>query len=371
MKHSFLINLGKNIDPKYITWTKETIAEFLKNFPEYKDKFEILVYDGNESRDDYIDLGNKKIKFNPSMRLLEDCLNKRLPDGKHFFEYNNNTLFSNTEEANYLMWLFSEATKGNYYHSIGLTNLAPNNNVLGYSSSIDHMIGQIDSENSNNALKASYTIMRTHNENGPITEECFKDVLMHEIGHAFRAGHNNSTSAHCNTPNCLMEQGEDNIINKGKRASFCSTCIKNMKKHMSFIFTNNTQANGSKLKLNIFDSPQQLPPNDELSEEIRNIWRGFAKKLAQQMSWEYEEDKNKTIFRAKLKANDGSSTFICASSQNDVSLSAKNSDGTPKVPDLAVFKELVAKAQQSNQPISFGNIKSPEFKARLLIACME
>ena len=128
------------------------------------------------------------------------------------FEYNNNTLFSNTEEANYLMWLFSEATKGNYYHSIGLTNLAPNNNVLGYSSSIDHMIGQIDSENSNNALKASYTIMRTHNENGPITEECFKDVLMHEIGHAFRAGHNNSTSAHCNTPNCLIDSDNSKKI---------------------------------------------------------------------------------------------------------------------------------------------------------------
>ena len=38
--------------------------------------------------------------------------------------------------------------------------------------------------------------------------------------------------------------------------------------------------------------------------------------------------------------------------------------------DLGV-KYIVAKAQNDSEKISFGNIKTPEFKARLLIACME
>ncbi len=371
MKHSFLINLGKNIDPKYVTWTKETIAEFLELFPEYKDKFEILVYDGQEPRDDYIDLGNKKIKFDSSMRHVEDSLNIKLPEGTHFFSYENDTLSASTEEANYQMWLFGEAAKGNYYHSIGLTNIVSNNNIAGYSSEIDRMIETIDPENLENARKTSHTIMRTHDERGLIPEKLFKDILMHEIGHAFRAGSDDSGIEHCDTPNCLMERGEDNIINKGKRASFCSTCIKNMKNHMSFIFTNNTQTNGSKIKLHVFDSSQDLPQNHELNDEFKKPWRDFAKKLAQKMSWEYEEDEKETNFKAKLKANDGSSTLVCASSKNDVSLSAKDKDGNPKVPDLAVFKELVAKAQKDGSVIDFGDIKTPEFKARLLIACME
>ena len=371
MKHTFLINLGKDIDPKYVTWTKETITEFLKLFPEYEDKFEILVYDGSVPRDDYIDLGNKKVKFNSSMCHLEDYLNEKLPEGTNAFEYTNNILSINGEENNYLMWLFSEAAKGNYYHSIALTNLTSNDNTLGRSYSIDHMIKEIDPENLDNTLKTSHTIMRTHNVDSlPLTEEFFKVVLMHEIGHAFRAGHNNSTSAHCDTPNCLMEQGEDNVANKGKKPSFCSTCIKNMRKHMSFMFTNNTRANGSKLKLNVFDAPQELPPNTEVNDEFKLTWREFAQKLAQKMSWQYEEDERETNFKAKLKAGDGSYTYVNASSKNDVSLSAKDKDGNPKIPDMQVFNELVAKTQKDNGVISFGDIKTPEFKARLLIACM-
>ena len=37
---------------------------------------------------------------------------------------------------------------------------------------------------------------------------------------------------------------------------------------------------------------------------------------------------------------------------------------------MEVFTALAEKAQQNDQSINFGNITSPEFKARLLIACI-
>ncbi|MBR6663874.1 MAG: hypothetical protein IKL33_03500, partial [Alphaproteobacteria bacterium] len=56
---------------------------------------------------------------------------------------------------------------------------------------------------------------------------------------------------------------------------------------------------------------------------------------------------------------------------NNLSMGASNSDGENIIPDQKRFNDIADLALQNNQIINFGNIKTPEFKARLLLATMQ
>ena len=60
-----------------------------------------------------------------------------------------------------------------------------------------------------------------------------------------------------------------------------------------------------------------------------------------------------------------------ANSASNINLSAKDKDGNTKLPNMQRFRDIVAYAREQDTQIEFGNIKSPEFKACLMLACME
>lgn len=101
-------------------------------------------------------------------------------------------------------------------------------------------------------------------------------------------------------------------------------------------------------------------------------YRQFYQEVAKKEGSTYGEDKsNPEIYHAALARQNGEKLIIKASSANQVSLAARDKDNNPKVPDYQDFNDLVKLAQSQGKSVSFGNIKNPEYKARLLLACME
>ena len=86
---------------------------------------------------------------------------------------------------------------------------------------------------------------------------------------------------------------------------------------------------------------------------------------------EQAQEKNKlniTIYKSEQdKLKDNFAAKITYNSPNNIALQGK--DG--KIPDLCYFNKIVQNAkQQGAETINFGNIKTTEFKAKLLIACL-
>jgi len=100
----------------------------------------------------------------------------------------------------------------------------------------------------------------------------------------------------------------------------------------------------------------------------KSYWREYARNMATKLNGTMEEDKDAQNFEAKVTTNNDI-TFISASSKHNVSLGAQKKDGSATVPDQKFFDELALKAKDCG--INFGNIKTPEFKARLMIACLK
>lgn len=116
--------------------------------------------------------------------------------------------------------------------------------------------------------------------------------------------------------------------------------------------------------------PSQQPSSDGDSYDFTS-WSEFSHKVATKLNGQVaEENTQAQKFVAKIEHPQGS-VSITATSTNRVSIGAKDPQGKSTVPDLKVFQELAQKALNEDSDINFGNIKTPEFKARLLIACME
>ncbi|MBR2923072.1 MAG: hypothetical protein IKC10_07140 [Alphaproteobacteria bacterium] len=376
MEYSFVINAANDVSDNYVNTAIETCKEFLELFPEYKDKFDIKIrysgkevsavsgksidFDGTISKEQFEQFypnGNDEFIALPNGRYLVpgesmawyEAYAKQVSDGLNYDKIS-------PEQRDWANKYLRNQNPTRYFH-VGITNkkLYNNDGLFGYGISSPE-IG---------------TVVSTSG----FDKETFKRLIMHEFGHVFMAVHNDRSNItetkygdHCATKGCIAR---DVIYAKLDEANkphlFCDQCIESMRAYIGKLLENErTPKNQTK----VVDSAQELPPNNVLNNEFKDDWRKLAKNIANIMGWEYEEDEKETNFSVVLKANDGSRTFINASSENDVSLSAKDKDGNEKIPDMKVFTELVKKAQKENKSISFGDIRDPEFKARLLVASM-
>ena len=127
----------------------------------------------------------------------------------------------------------------------------------------------------------------------------------------------------------------------------------------------------SKQTLSVEDKDENLPsPSPGNSHNTKLIWRRFTNRLANKLDASFdEEDIDDDIFSATI-TTEKSTTFIQATSANNISLSAQDNDGDPIVPEQKIFYELAQNALDNHKTINFSNIQTPEFKARLMIACM-
>lgn len=111
--------------------------------------------------------------------------------------------------------------------------------------------------------------------------------------------------------------------------------------------------------------------NDGTDKKFKKALREVFQPAAQKEGSTYVEDIKAVNYQAQIKHSDGRIDYIEASSANNVSLTSADKDGNPQVPGMERFRNLVEYAQKQNKNISFGDIKSPEFKAKLMIACLE
>ena len=111
--------------------------------------------------------------------------------------------------------------------------------------------------------------------------------------------------------------------------------------------------------------------NAVIDKDFKKVLREIFQPSAEQQKAEYKEDIKAPDYRAEIKHANGSIDKIVAKSATNITLSAKDKDGKPKVPNMQRFRDIVALAQKQGSVIEFGDIKSPDFKARLMLACME
>lgn len=130
-----------------------------------------------------------------------------------------------------------------------------------------------------------------------------------------------------------------------------------------------TQQAGQSIEIN----DQPLPPTaeKETSTLYKTQLRGILRDSARAEHLEYSEEPCKQGFKAELKAADGSKTTIEAANPRQVSLMAHNAKGEKVVPPFRRFMDVVSYAQLRHSSVSFGEIKTPEFKASLMIACLK
>lgn len=130
-----------------------------------------------------------------------------------------------------------------------------------------------------------------------------------------------------------------------------------------------TQQAGQSIEIN----DQPLPPTEEKEKNTfyKTQLRGILRDSAQNENLEYCEEPRAKGFKAELKAADGSKTTIEANNSQQISLMAHNEKGEKVVPPFRRFMDIVSYAQLRHSSVSFGEIKTPEFKASLMIACLK
>lgn len=107
--------------------------------------------------------------------------------------------------------------------------------------------------------------------------------------------------------------------------------------------------------------------NDPLYKvQLRGILRDSAK--AEKL--EYSETPQKDGFRAELKSADGRKVHIEANSPQEISMVSQNAEGEKITPAFRRFMDIVSYAQLRHASVTFGEIESPEFKAKLMMACL-
>ncbi len=118
-------------------------------------------------------------------------------------------------------------------------------------------------------------------------------------------------------------------------------------------------------------SPEEENDNLE-NNNFNKSWSEFTDTVAKKLEGGKVTNKKceNSKFTAEIEHSKGN-VSITATTDNHVSLGAKDTQGNPNVPDQKVFQALAQKALDEGSIINFGNIKTPEFKARLMIACME
>lgn len=111
--------------------------------------------------------------------------------------------------------------------------------------------------------------------------------------------------------------------------------------------------------------------NAVVDSSFKKTLREIFQPSAEKQKAEYVEDIKAPDYRAEIKHANGSVDKIVAKSANNITLSAKDKDDNPKVPNMQRFRDIVALAKKQGSAIEFGDIKSSDFKARLMLACME
>ena len=116
------------------------------------------------------------------------------------------------------------------------------------------------------------------------------------------------------------------------------------------------------------NAPEPIKNEDK---SFKDAYRTYYRNIAKREKSKYIEDKKAENFSAALVRENGDRLEINASADNHVSLGAKDQKKNIKLPDYKDFDDLVKLFKSQGKIISFGNIRTPEYKARLMLACIK
>lgn len=138
-----------------------------------------------------------------------------------------------------------------------------------------------------------------------------------------------------------------------------------LKSYKSFMSVNNTTDKTVTVNHDT-NLPSEKATDKSFKKALREVFEPSAKKEGS----EYKEDLRAQNYEAQIKHSDGSIDRISASSATNLSLSAQDKDGKEKLPEMQRFHDIAEYTHRQKSFVSFGDIKTTEFKARLMIACM-
>ena len=116
------------------------------------------------------------------------------------------------------------------------------------------------------------------------------------------------------------------------------------------------------------NTPEPVKTEDQ---SFKDAYRTYYQNIAKRDKSKFIEDKKAENFSAALVRENGDRLEINASADNHVSLGAKDRQKNTKLPDYKDFDDLVKLFKSQGKTISFGNIRTPEYKARLMLACIK
>ncbi len=383
MKKKILLEFDLGLSPKYKKWAKEAAVQFVELFPEFKDSLSIQISKNKSfyTKEEIEKIIEKSLNSNPNIDPQEIKKHFILqPDGTYLHDDSVHAHILKSIDANGLVdlrkWL-NEKSHGNRVvekREPIVISVTPRLTTMGYG--ISNVVGPCISAG------ACESLMRGSEDE----EAYFKEIIIHELGHTFNATHlerdnildDKTLGTHCADKDCLMylhayltERFNARKAQR-KKNPFCSDCMASMRDYMQNVFDldrKNMQEN-QVLHVNQGNDKQNSDPVVD-DPSFKKAWREIFQPSAEKQKAEYKEDIKAPEYRAEIKHTNGSVDKIVATGANNVSLSAKDKDGNAKMPNMQRFRDIVAYAQKQGSTIEFGDIKSADFKARLLLACME
>jgi hypothetical protein len=255
-------------------------------------------------------------------------------------------------------------------------------------------------------------------------EELIKTIFIHELEHVFNATHLNRANTvydetkgtHCTNDLCIMgpddydrlnierlsRQNECSPLHPQGRPPFCDECIASMRECMSRMPELTRRVQAQQMPQQQTQQPQQTPsvvskpysmpiaqrknpssmppleqwheclkPEPHNNREWKKDIREFYQNVAARDGDTYKENIKSQNYGARIKRTDGSPLEIEANNEYNIALGrtkTHDGDNTPTIQDM---RDLVKLAQQKHSGMNFSPDNTPEFNARLLIACLE
>lgn len=376
---TFFFNFEKGLDEKYINWTKEAVQDFINLFPEYKDNFAIkegnLPYKNIDTLETIVEM-NKNVYQKRGDVFDEQSfwqMFDRLPDGSYKASLQKQIALASRGgmvDIQKLSCLQSDSAGNQYSAStpilINVTKQRAHGNIRGISTEL--------------GINISAGTCAALGYQGEDLKAYFKDIVIHELGHTFNATHEgrqntvNNLGMHCTDKNCLMYEYAytDESFNRRKKLKepFCQDCMASMRDYMQNVLSFERK-NPNHITLDDEENQATTPATSNTDTSFKTDLRAMFKISALRQNARYDEDAQAAHYVATITHTDGCVDKITATNKTTIALTAKDRDGNPKIPDMQRFRDIVAYAKKQNLPIKFGNIKAPEFKACLMIACLE
>jgi len=139
-------------------------------------------------------------------------------------------------------------------------------------------------------------------------------------------------------------------------------------------------------EINEATSPYEHQPivdETPIDEQNRQQYQDFFRQICndnnenkyRNYDLKYDEDSNSPAYSVYLSRQKNgetiSTTHITINNTHSITMSATNSLGEKVVPEQDRFDDIAKLALQRKSPISFGDISSPEYAARLYLACLK